>query len=226
MRVTLAQEHIDHFNKTGSIEFDGVFTPEEREKLLTSLEQYLKKRMRASEKKPLDFSSNESLFLNGRNLWRDGLEIKKLCSKKQFGEIAYHLFRKKPLKLAYDQYVRTSTLQDCPFAANATLQEISSIRPLLGAVIIMLSPDESPATEEVLIPKKAGNALFISGNLTLPLTTFFNQKTLSMLVIAFTTGKAIYCLETKDPHTHSFKKEGVVFGDAAGEDLCPTLYHP
>lgn len=225
MRVTLAQEHIDHFNKTGSIEFDSVLSAEECEKLLASSEQYLKKRMGVSEKNPLDFSSNESLFLHGRNLWKDGLEIKKLCSKKQFGEIAYHLFRKKPLKLAFDQYLRTGTLQDCPLTPNSTLQEISSIRPLLGAVIIMLSPDALP-TEEVLIPKKAGNALFVSASAPLPLTSLFNEKYLSLLVIAFTAGKPNYCLETRDPHTHSLKKEGVVFGDTAGEDLCPTLFHP
>ena len=83
MKVTLAQEHIDHFNKTGAIEFDAVLTQEECERLLTQSEKILMERTRLFEKKRLDLSSNENLFLNGRNLFREGLETKKLCAKKQ-----------------------------------------------------------------------------------------------------------------------------------------------
>lgn len=224
MKFTLAQSHIDHFNKTGSIEFEEVFTENECEELLKKAEDVLIKRVSPSRDNPLDLFSNENLYLQGRNIWRDGVETKKLCLKKQVGDFAFQLFRKKPIKIAYDQYIRTGTLQDCPFKENATLQEISSIRPLLGALIILLTPN-TLSVENPLLPKKAGNALYVAGNVVLPLSSLFNEKNTSVLVIAFTAASAIYCLEPKDPHTHSLKKDGLVFGDTIGEELCPTLYN-
>ena len=181
-------------------------------------------RTRLFEKKRLDLSSNENLFLNGRNLFREGLETKKLCAKKQIDEIAFHLFRKQPLKIAFDQFIHLGLQQDCPFKEDGTLQEISSIRPTLGALIILLSPT-SLTVEQPMLPKKSGNALFIAGNIPLPLKSLFSEANASLLVIAFTAGNARYCLEPRDPLTHAFKKEGLGFGDAVGEDLCPTIYH-
>lgn len=225
MKFTLAQEHIDHFRKTGSIEFEEVFSEKECSALLLKAEELLTKKTGASERLPLDEMSNENLFLHGKNLWKEGLEIKKLCTKKQVGEIAYHFFRKKPIKLAYDLYIRTGDLQDCPFKEDASLQQISSIRPTLGALIIQLSSDalsiDSPA-----VPKKMGSALFVSGTMVLPLQQLFSERGASFLVIAITAERPVYCLEPKDPHTHDLKREGLVFGDIAGEDLCPTLYYP
>lgn len=224
MKFTLAQSHIDHFNKTGAIEFEDVFTENACEELLKKAEDVLVKRIRPSKDNPIDLYSNESLYLQGRNIWRDGVEVKKLCLKNQVGDFAFQLFRKKPIKLAFDQYIRTGTLQDCPLPENATLQEISLIRPVLGALIILLTPN-ALAIENPLLPKKAGNALYVAGNVMLPLSSLFHEKNTSVLVIAFTVATAIYCLEPKDPHTHSLKKEGLVFGDPIGEALCPTLYN-
>jgi hypothetical protein len=224
MKFTLAQEHIDHFIKNGTVEFDNLFSEKECSLLLSSAEDIMQKRLNPTPRNPIEEFSNENLYLHGKNLWKDGLEIKKLCTKKQVGQIAHLLFRKKPIKLAYDQYLKTGNLQDCPFKENNTLQEISSIRPLLGALIIALKPIEG-AIEDTAIPKKMGNAVFISGAKILPLSTLFNEKNISLFIIALTAGKALYCLEPKDLHTHDFKKEGLVFGDAAGEDFCPTIYH-
>ncbi|MEI8329287.1 MAG: hypothetical protein WCG14_04740, partial [Chlamydiia bacterium] len=140
MKFTLAQEHIQHFNKTGMIEFYDLFSEQECETILTSVENALIKRVNPTGRNPLSLSSNESLFHYGKNLWKDGVDIKKICVKKQLAETAYHLLRKNPIKLAYDQYIRTGTLQDCPFKEDNTLQEISSIRPTLGAFLILLTP--------------------------------------------------------------------------------------
>ena len=224
MKFTLAQEHIQHFNKTGMIEFYDLFSEQECETILTSVENALIKRVNPTGRNPLSLSSNESLFHYGKNLWKDGVDIKKICAKKQLAETAYHLLRKNPIKLAYDQYIRTGTLQDCPFKEDNTLQEISSIRPTLGAFLILLTP-HTIDPEELLLPKAAGNALFVSSSVILPLQSLFMQKNISVLMIAFTAGPALYCLEPKDPHTHSLKRAGIVFGDRAGEDLCPTLYY-
>ena len=225
MKFTLAQEHIDHFRRTGAIEFEGVLSEKESEALYEKSEEILTKRTGATDRLPLHLMSNENLFLSGKNLWKEGLEIKKLCTKKQLGEIAYHFFRKKPIKLAYDQYIRTSSLQDCPFKEDFSLQQISSIRPLLGAIIILLDPQQL-AIDSPFLPKKAGSVLFVSSTALIPLKQLFLEKEIALLMIALTAEKPIYCLESKDPHTHDLKKEGLVFGDVAKETLCPTLYLP
>jgi hypothetical protein len=225
MKFTLAQEHIDHFNRTGMIEFYDLFSEQECEDILTKAENALIKRINPTPSNPLSISSNESLFYYGKNIWKEGVDIKKICAKKQLGETAYHLLRKKPIKLAYDQYIRTGTLQDCPFKEDGTIQEISSIRPTLGALLILLTPNQLQAPQ-IGLPQKAGNALFVSSNVILPLQSLFAETNTSVLMIAFTAGTALYCLEQRDPHTHSLKKAGIVFGDKAGEDLCPTLYYP
>ena len=185
-------------------------------------ESILTQRIQPTPKNPLYLASNENLYLNGKNLWKDGLEIKRLCLKKQLAEIALRLFRKKHLRLAFDQLIRTGTLQDCPFKENFNIQDISSIRPTIGSVFILLE-DYPMSFDNPVIPKKAGNVIFASDTVLLPLKEIFLEKNLSILIIAFSSGKPLYCLQSNDPHTHSHKKEGVVFGDSAGEDLCPTL---
>ncbi|MBM3207195.1 MAG: hypothetical protein FJZ57_01125 [Chlamydiae bacterium] len=222
MKFTLAQEHIDHFNKTGAIEFYDLFSEKECQTLLNHADSILTQRVNPTPRNPLHLASNENLYLNGKNLWKDGFETKKLCLKKQLADIAFHLFRKKHIRLAFDQYVRTGTLQDCPFKDNLTIQDISSIRPTIGGVFILLE-DYPFSFENPLIPKKAGNVIFAADNVLLPLKELFTEKNVFMLMIGFSSGKPLYCLEMNDPHTHSLKKDGIVFGDSAGEDLCPTL---
>jgi hypothetical protein len=185
-------------------------------------ESILRQRINPTPKTPLDLFSNENLYLHGKNLWKDGFEIKRLCLKKQLAEIALRLFRKKHLRLAFDQLIRTGTLQDCPFKDNFTIQEISLIRPTIGCALILLEDCQMSFENEVM-PKKAGNVIFASDTVLLPLKEIFLEKNISILIIAFSSGKPLYCLQGNDPHTHSHKKEGIVFGDSVGEDLCPTL---
>jgi len=76
MKFTLAQEHIDHFNKTGAIEFYDLFSEKECQTLMRDAESILTQRIQPTPKNPLYLASNENLYLNGKNLWKDGLEIK------------------------------------------------------------------------------------------------------------------------------------------------------
>jgi hypothetical protein len=223
-KFLLAQEHIDHFRKHGVIEFDGIFTEEELLHFLASLENILHKSLLPTEHHPLGQFSNECLYQSGRNLWKKGAAVKKLLSKKQIGHLAAELFAVKSVRLAFDQYLKTGDNQDLPFKESYTLQQISSVRPILGALVLQLKPPHSNI-ELPFIPKNIGSAVFVAGNLALDLPSLFQEKDLSIFVVAFTTAKALYCLEPLDPHTHAYKKDGIIFGDAAGEDLCPTIYH-
>jgi hypothetical protein len=217
MKFALASEHRDFFAKNSFVEFEGLLSLEEVENLKTHIDAVLAKRLKTTD---LERKSAQELFLAGRDLWREDPVIKKQVTSPRLAEITSSLFKKRPLRLGYDQSWRTGAVTGPPFLENFTLQQISCLQTITGGVLLQLS--SSPQTSFPL-SHKPGSAVFLGPKFILDFSTLFQTPHLHLLLIVYCGENTFYSCEKKDPNTHALKKLGYVFGDLLRNDRHPLF---
>lgn len=222
MPFSLPDSHVEFFTKHQILELEDLLPIEDAEALCLSLEEHLKKRLK---QKTLHNTSNALLWKAGRNLDKEDPKILKTLFQLQLGKLSNALFKKRPIRIAYTQTLWTENSHDPLFSSSDTLQSISSISPILGAIIICL---KSKDPQESLLPSlthlKQGNVFFLSEQYPVDFPKLLSQAGIRAFCIALSSGNAIYRLEPKDPHTHDLKKSGYAFGDNLPEEICSYLY--
>lgn len=223
MRFAIALEHEDFFRKNHFIEFDHLLTQEESELLkthaTTQLATLLKKKPEELiQKKPLE------LFMAGRDLWKTDPVIKKTLLHPRMNNLAISLFKKNPLRLAYDQFIFTSKYPESPYREKLSLQQNSCFNNVVGGLILRLSFDSSSLPEEPCpIPRNVGNGVFLDPTLPIPYETLFQTPNQCFYLIVYCADKTLYKLEKRDLHTHALKREGYAFGDFLRNHTHPLL---
>lgn len=217
MRFKVAGVHREFFQKNGYIEFESVLPTEDLALLASHSDQALEKKVAH----PLEHRSPSELYRAGRDLWRDDATVRKQVLSRSLAELAADIFKKKTLHLAFDQLLRTTTQTGFSNQIPSSLQAISSIQPLAGALLIHLSG--TPISSE-FIPSSRENVMLFSPNLVIPWEIFFQLPHQSYLLIAYAPAEALYVLEKKDPHTHALKKMGYVFGDRLQHAHHPIVF--
>jgi hypothetical protein len=224
MKFELQDSFHQFFVKHGLIEFEETLPSKDLEILSDKLQAQLSTSLRG---KPIEISSNEEIFAAGRDSWSQDPSILKILSKSQIGSIASFLFKKRPLRLAYTQTIFNQA-KDSPFKESFTLNDISSMTPVLGGAIICF---HSPSTyeEEGELPdlskQRTGRIIFFSATQPIDFPALFAQQGLRCLLLCFAPPKVRYKLQPLDVNTHTLKKSGYVFGDLIKEKEAPYLYH-
>lgn len=217
MRFKIIGEHRAFFNENGYLELESVLSPEDISLLSSATDKLLEKRLSDL----IEFRSAEELYRVGRDLWREDETIRKKVLSHNLAELAADLFKKKTIHIAFDQLLRTGSKPGFPGKLPSTLNEISSIFPLAGAVLIHLSGTSTPSE---LIPSQGENIIYLSPDKTIPWELFFQTPHQSYLLIAYAIPESVYVLQKKDPHTHALKKQGYVFGDRIRHDTHPIIF--
>ena len=218
-RVTLESQQIDFFFKHQRIEFEEVFSSQAMDLLLAHLEEEVR---RSLGKKPMDLATNQELWMAGRVLLSNP-SIQKPLFRSCLGTVASSLFRQKLLRLAYGQCLFTESSFDEPMAQEETLEEISSISPIVGGALICLSDTSKDPQNPLPIPfhQKKGSLLFFSAKYPIPFHELFIQEKSRYLLLCFSTAAMRYRVTPKDPQTHLFKKLGYGSGDLIQEQIAP-----
>ena len=217
MRFKIAGSHREFFQKNGYIELESMLTFQEVSQLSAAADKLLEKRLSDQ----IEFKSAEELYRVGHDLWRDDETLRKKILSNAFALIGAELFKKKSLQIAYDQLLRTGSKPGYPNKLPSTLNEISSIYPLAGALLIHLS---GPAIPSEIIPSQHENVIYLSPDMTIPWELFYQMPHQSYLLIAYANPESVYVLQKKDPHTHALKKRGYVFGDRVKHDNRPIVF--
>lgn len=230
VKQALSSEHKEFFHRTGYIELENVLSPEEVELLSAEIHSTIKKR-RALPSYNLASISTDIPFLLGHDLYSDSAPIKKIVTKRLFSETAAELFGCVPLQLAFDQFYPDRTTR--PFApkgiyhlfleAPEVLEEITSIQGFVGAVIIALNGDSDETEGNSIFPRKPGSVVFIKPQCMLDWSPLFEHQEREFLMIGYTQNRSVYRMNTKDPHTHTLKGKGYVFGDLLKEKTHPIV---
>lgn len=109
MPFALAREHLDFFHRNRYIEFEDLLTDTEVSSLSLMLRETVGKRLNTA---PESISNVElpSLYLKGRDTWRDNKELKKFVLHSHLAEIASNLTKFRPIRIAFDQFFTLSLI--------------------------------------------------------------------------------------------------------------------
>ena len=222
MRFAITADHKEFFKKNHYIEFENLFSVDQRASLKKNAEETIAKRLHIPASRLKEKTAPE-IYQAGYDLWRDNEEIKKITQKQAFASVASELLQTLPLRYAFDQYF--SMLQctaGSPYDVPSSLQEISCMNPLAGGLILPLQDLPSPPTFFPM-PLKAGSGLFISSTFSLPWPHLFSTCGLSFFLIAYAHEKTMFRADSHDPHAASLKKLGYVFNEWLKDSLHPII---
>ncbi len=215
MRFKINNDQLTVFKKQKFIELEDFFSLHQLGDVFSHIQQLLSKRLRHL----TETSSPIELFRAGHDLWRDDPLLHRFVCNRGIADLVSELTQQQKISLAFDQILQTSSQIGLPEATPLSLQQKSCIQPLAAGVLIRLS-GSSPYS---LFPQKQENIVIFSPDLVIPWETFFQQPLQSFLLIAYAPPKALYIFEKNDPHVHTLKKLGYVFGDTLKPDLHPIL---
>jgi hypothetical protein len=221
MRFALTADHCAFFNKHAFIELEGVLPLDQLADLKKNAEETLATRLRLPAAQISKRSTSE-LFLAGYDLWRDNDAIKKTTQKNAFARLALELFQTPSLRYGFDQLIYTTQGVPPLFSEPYTLQEISCLSPLAGALILPLE-DLPHSLPFFPVPIHSGNGLFISSSLPIPWPELFATPKLRLLMIVYAMKKTHFRPDTRDPHAAHLKKLGYAFNDPLKNSLHPLL---
>ncbi|WP_420421327.1 hypothetical protein [Simkania sp.] len=241
MKFAIAKEHLDFFYQHRHIEFENLLSEQEVDTLKKSLFETLAKRLNSREEK-LKNHNFSSLYMAGFDTWRDSDTIKKILLRPQLAEIASNLVKKKPLRMGFDQalyipQVFHESKENMPplFKKETSLASTSCLQGIVCGLILHLDAPAVPTESSELsieedvqklipIPKQAGSGIFFSPDTPLSLEHLMSTPGTCQILIAYTTDISLYRLCEDDPHTHTYKKMGYVFGDRLKNTSHPLVF--
>ncbi len=220
MRIAILDEHLKFFQQNGSIIFEDLFTDDEIAAFQNLVKEVSFER-RAT--------SADSLFLTGRDLWRDADEIKKTIQSRRFACIASKLSQTKPLRLGYDHYFprvdeNNKDIYQQFFSTGSTLQEISSIQGIVCGLFICLSKAVNEEKSDSFLPLEPGAALFVKPDQPVNFNEIINNEGSSYYLVVFTSTQALFIVNRSDLGAKKFIELGYNYGDRLKDNLNPIIY--
>lgn len=233
MKFALDSNHRDFFQKNLAIEFDGLLD----EKHLIPFKSHINMALAARLKEKKEPQSPENLFMAGRDLWRMDASIRKIDAHRKFAEIASELITHKPLRLGYDQYIPAPpapqvlghhrTPYDDLLHRTPSLEEISSLQGLLCGLMLCIQAPDTIETQDThaIFSAKAGNGVFFSPQAIIDFQALVHKRQgFAYILIVYVQSSTVYILNTEDPHAHTLKNYGYVFGDKLSDKSNPIIY--
>lgn len=230
MKFNLEKEHSHFFSENGFIILEGLFEGKSLASSKSAVKHSLARRLKQSTL-GIESTSPETLFLEGRDLWKDEPELFPVIKRRSLNEVVYELMHEKPFRLALTDYLpsyddRNGTLSfpilnkltERPFS----LTEMSSIQGMIGGVIVCLESEEEDAN--AFLPTKAGQGLFFTAERSIDLSSLRSEVKRSYLLVAYAKEAAVYVRQVEDFHAHSLKKYGYVYGDKLLHKHHPLLF--
>lgn len=222
MRFAITADHLNFFSKNHYISFEGLLPVDQVDTLRAEAENALANRLQTDPSK-LPLKPSAEIYRAGYDLSRESEAIQKITRKHALATLASELFQTVPLRYGFDLYIISSTPPTSPIAPS-TLQESTSLRPILGALILPLKDLTAPLPFFPL-PQKKGDGLFISPSLPIPWPELFALPEIPLLLIAYAAEKTFFRAETTDIHASDLKKLGYAYNDLLKNSLHPLLVH-
>lgn len=230
MKFATDKSHRDYFYKHGFIEFDGLFSNQQVQEIQNTIQEIQCKRMDLR-KGQLALEESNKIFMQSHDLWRDSEFLKKLFLSRKLAEIAGELTETYSLRYGSDQLLlgerqgyqsESVTSYQTYLKSTGSLEEKSCFRPTVCGLMICLDPIFTE-NEAPLFSKKEGSAIFFKSDLQMDLSNLMEKNSGRYILITYVDPRTVYILNENDPHTHSLKHQGYVFGDRLSEALNPLV---
>lgn len=226
MKYAINIDHIRFWREHQCLILQDLFSPAQVEQLLDGINAVFTRRLGVLWR----HEAPDQLFVEGRDLHCDNETIMRIICQKKIVTILSEVFDCKPLRLGFDQYlpanIKDPTQVEDPYGEflrqGGSLDQISCLKGIAGALLICLQePDKQDPTQ--FFPSVPGEATILHPSKLLPLYFLDEIKRGSYLLITYTDQIALYVHNERDPHVHTFKRWGYVFGDKLREPYHPII---
>ncbi|MGL4348831.1 MAG: hypothetical protein ACRCSV_05205 [Chlamydiales bacterium] len=192
MNLGIVPAHRTFFVKNDFIVFDNMLTTAEISALQTLLGEV-----------PRQDATN--LFLRYPS-------FKRYILNKKFAEIAFFLLNINPIRIASDQFIRSSS---DPLIA-AKLEEKGTLQPLVCGLLLNINQtplESSESTDNPLscLPTQPGSGVFFQPHFTFPYDQLSNYPGQYFILITYGSKRLIYTKNESDPDLYFLKKKGYNF---------------
>lgn len=233
MKFVTASEHRAFFQKQRAIEFEGLLSQDQVDRLNESIDSVLAEQLNVPIKE-LSSLSPGRLFMAGRDLWRLSADVKKIIMQKQLAEVASELAEQRFMRLGYDQLlpelpgrIYKTSISDAYHKilnSSLTLTELSSLEGVSCGLMLCLKSDNSGSAEEKSVfSKMTGHAVFFQPDLPLNFQFISEHPLHRYLLIVYARGNAFYKRNDADPHTHALKQLDYAFGQKLSDKWHPMV---
>lgn len=206
MKFAVSAEQRDYLRKKGILPIEGLLRAHELRELNLGIAEVQK-----------EFSKQDP-WMVGRDLWRRNEKIKKIVFSKRLAELAFELLQKKPLRIAFDQFLPPNFGLQKTLPKDCSIQEASCITLLHGLYILCLKTDKSDDNDEL---EAQGGGYFVLPSSPFPFEMI--KPSCSYFLIGYGDLFSQYLFQPNDPHVHFLKSFGYVFGDKLHERFHPLL---
>ena len=221
MKSDILSQHIKFFQKHKFIEFEDIFSPDKLQKLFEDIQNHLESKTNTC----LPDLSFIEAYKNGRDLWRSSETAFSILKEKAILEILHLLCNKDTFRIAFDQIIKipNNDQDEIPFQ-NASLEEITSFRPLMAGVLICVKNEkEILENQDFIFPQKEGNILIIDPSFSMPLQSLMKVKNSLYYLIGYVPIRCQYVENKADPLTNDCKQFGYGFGDPLKDKFHPIF---
>lgn len=229
MSFAVDKRHRDVYKKQGWIEFESLFPQKQMDELYHEAKRVVDNRVKAS-KRIGGHCPEETLFLNGRDIWRESPLAKKVDFNKGVGAAITSLIEKKPLRIGYDHFYEVPIESSINLGAYSTLlastpnlEESTCLQGVLcGMIVCVKGTDEQHPSSP--FPTVAGNAVVIASTTPIPYAEMAKHPGAAYLMVVYVEAKSVYIHKEADPHLNTFKTLGYSFGDRLKDTLHPIAF--
>lgn len=230
-KFAIDPEHRRFFQSQQAIEFHGLV---DAAQLSAAVDNALCKRLECSPE-DLARTPSEKIFLAGRDLWRDNEALRKIVLSPSLAETAVNLTDQHGLRIGYSMLLPIpsqakisgsgSGAYSSFLVQKCSLQERSCFQGVVCGLILCLNElPGQPAAEQILLPHKKGNGVFIGPQLTLPLSQIYDRPGQRYLLITYVQSQATYINQPLDPHVYFAKQQlGYAFNETLRQKHHPIV---
>lgn len=224
MQFVITGEHKYYLTKHRELELEQILTGAKLEALKTAIKNAMRSRLGDNWK----LERSETLFVEGHDLHCSNEELQRILSQRSWVSAFSELLDCKPMRLGFDQYLPVNrskeTLKDNPYRDflnnNYSLDEASCIKGIKGGLLICLEAPEG----ETALPQNPGDAILYLPDAKIPAAQLNTLASGSYFLATYCDAISLYVPNKNDPHLHTLKRWGYVFGDKLKEPHYPIIY--
>ncbi len=231
MRYDLPPKLVSFYKDKGFIELENLLSEEELHEISRECDSLLKSNLK-NKHYALSEATLKTTFQEGWNLHEGNSLLEKFITQKKFLEIVSQLTGLHKLKVGFTQVFRTfdKTQNDSEeslpplFYHYTSLNDVSCLQGIeIGCMVHLVS--ERAISQDPLVDIEQAKGILHPLPMHPKSITFFSPKhPFSLdplpdfshqlyLLITYGRDNMVYVDQKNDPHTHRWKKEGLVFGD-------------
>lgn len=244
MRFAITGDHRSFFQKHQAIELEGLCSEEQLKVLASSCDTAIAQKLNLKFRNLID-QIPETMFANGRDLWRSNENLKKFVTQASLASVAAEITEQRLMRLGYVQLFPAISKgfdeQENPYSAflksQQSLEQVSCLQGVQCGLMLCLSGESLEVSSQNtnfdvsgfptninIFSGKPGNGFLFSPQVTVDWKQLYNHLKQRYLLIVYTQATSVYVYKESDPQGNVMKQCGYCLGDKLSDKWNPIVH--